>query len=105
MRPDAFRRGTGDEAVLELPSGPHTYLLTLAVGRIGEYSTYRLEIVRSGTEGIEPLWAKSGLERQGDGTFELYLPGDFLSPGRYELRLYGLAGSARKRLATYTFEV
>jgi hypothetical protein len=105
LRPDGPRRGAGDEPVARLPAASGPYLLTLALGSAEDYPDYRLDIVRTANGGPETLWSRTGLERRGDDTFPLYLPEGFLTPGRYQLRLYGLRGGAEALLATYTVEM
>jgi hypothetical protein len=91
--------------VLRLPPREDPYLLTLALYEAPVFPDYRLEIVPQGQPQAGPLWARSGLQRKHDDTFSLYLPGDFLPPGRYELRLNGFGGGEEQPLAIYTVEV
>lgn len=105
VAPDASRRGRGSERVLRLPPREEAYLLTLALYEAPVFPDYRLEIVPQGQPQAGPLWARSGLQRKHDDTFSLYIPGDFLSPGRFELRLYGLEGGEERLLASYPLEV
>lgn len=102
---DASRRGPRDGRTLRLPPRTDAYHLTLALYEAPIFPEYRLEIVPEGRPQARPLWSRSGLRRQPDDTFSLYLPGDFLPPGRYELRLYGLEDGSERLLASYPLEV
>jgi hypothetical protein len=69
------------------------------------FPDYRLEIVSAGEGPAEPVWARSGIAPEPGALVRFVLPAGFLSPGRYEIRLFGLEGEERTLLATYTVEV
>jgi|GEM_PF-1805542 len=103
--PEVRDRGTAEERIVHLPHRDHPYVLVLALSGASDFSSYRLEIVPLETPKAEPLWMRSGLERQPGDTVSLVLPGAFLPSGKYELRLYGLGEQSEELVASYEVEV
>jgi hypothetical protein len=96
----AAERGAAGER-LAVPSGGRSAVFLLELGDLRPFTQYRVELVANG----EPVWSRSGLRPVGDGRFTLELPLRLLAPGRYELRLSGLADGDETPLARYLFTV
>jgi hypothetical protein len=66
------------------------------------FGEYRLELFDLGTSPPRVVWSVNGVERATDGSFPVKLATAKLSPGLYELVLYGVDAGQTQRLATYT---
>lgn len=89
-------------AVVELASAGRFVTLILSPKGAPDFADYRVEILSS--EGRD-VWSAEGLEKDDHGSFTLVLPGGFLRPGDYRLRLYGLDGEARQFLEEFRLRV
>lgn len=104
ISPDGERRGPAVERSFRLPPIEGAHHLSLTLYEAPSFPDYRLEIVPADEKAAEPIWARSGLAPEPGAVVRLVLPGGFLSPGRYEIRLFGIEGEERTLLATYTIE-
>lgn len=85
-------RGEGGEAA-ELLSAEAGGLLSLHPAGEANAPRYEIEIADSAGKVV---WKASGLRfNQDSASFELILPGGFLSPGSYQVRIYGIEGGRR----------
>lgn len=80
------------------------YALKLVFRPMHAYREYSFELFYVDATPPRSMWKKDGVERQADGAYPIELSTEDLTPGRYELVLYGLDGEAR-RLATYTLRI
>jgi hypothetical protein len=101
LAPADRRRGSSTEEAVRLPPGEEPYLLTLGLYERPRFADYRLEIVDTDSPGAPTVWTESGVEIAPGDSVPLYLPGDFLAPGRYEIRLYGVDGGGGELVATF----
>lgn len=102
LLPDG-RRGSTLEEPLRLDSDSSHFLLRLLLVDERDFPDYRLEIVDSDSpERI--LWAETGLRRFTGDIFTLRIARDFLPPGRYSLKLYGIGAGDTQLLASYTVQ-
>ncbi|MEA2462722.1 MAG: hypothetical protein QOJ98_469 [Acidobacteriota bacterium] len=96
-------RGLPDQPPIEL-SASTDYVLKPVFRPDRSYREYRFELFALDTASPRPLWSRSGVQRQQDGSYPVELSTEKLSPGRYELVLYGVDGHT-ERLATYTIRI
>ncbi len=94
------RVGSGAQ-VVTLPASGNHLLLILNIGDRGVFSDYRIEISEAALAGGRLLWRTDGLVSSAYGTFNLEISRNFLGPGDYRLRLYGLGGDREEVLADY----
>lgn len=86
--------------------GDAAVLLVLNLAEHGAWPDYRLELLHArGRDAEPPIWRAEHLEPGHYGTFNLELPGDFLPPGDYELRLYGAENDRSELLARYRLDI
>lgn len=100
LMPDGAR-GIEQPIVLE----PETdYLLAPAILDQQRFPEYRVELVNVTTQPHRIVWSGTR-ERRDDDTFVVDVQRDFLRRGRYQLLVYGVEGSRRERLASYSIRV
>jgi len=94
-------RGAGSQTPIQLST--ETDYMLKPVFRPGHaYREYRLDLLDGrGTT----IWSRSGLHREADGSYPVEVSTKALSPGLYQLVLYGADGAAPDRLASYTIRV
>jgi hypothetical protein len=100
IRPGGQRGAGGVET---LSDGTADHLLRLVIGNAMHYDQYRVEI--SAAESRTPLWGETGVQRMENDEFLIFVPRKFLTPGRYDIALYGLAGENRQLLESYSVQV
>jgi hypothetical protein len=93
-------RGGGEPPRVQLP-GAGRLVLLLNLGDLRTFPRYRIEI--AGPRG-EIVWADD-VRRSDVGGFALDLPAEAVTPGIYEVRLYGAGEQGQTRLAIYRFEL
>ena len=96
---DATRAG---ELTVELPAEDDFFLLMLMPTETRDFADY--EVAISGA-GERPMWSARGLEMSAGGALRLGLSRRFLPPGRYRVRLFGLAGEDREMIEEYPIEI
>lgn len=86
-----------------LPRGTGRLALTLTLGEVRSFPSYRMELLAA--NGIT-IWRASGVTRGADGTFALELPARRLPSNTYRVRLYGRSAdrTGEELLAEYAFE-
>jgi hypothetical protein len=99
LLPDGQR---GSEHATTLTVEGDSYVLVAALIHEARYPNYRLEIVDAASK---PLWRQSGLQPRDNDTFAIVVPREFLSPGEYQIVLYGTGGPREIRVASYTVRV
>ena len=95
----ATRGGAFPEAT---PATTESFTIILHLETETPYSDYAIDIVN---ERGEVEWTGRGLRRSPEGTFTLHLRRSFFGDGSYELILYGLRGSAKERIESYTLRI
>jgi len=98
------QRGAGTQTPIQLSTAVD-YLLEPVFRPELEYREYRLDLIEADTAPPHVVWSHSGIHRQPDGSYPVTLSTAKLSPGRYELVLYGIDGGRSARLASYTIRV
>lgn len=78
-------------------------LLVLNLSDLRPFPVYRAEI-QDALDG-KVLWAAKELQRSSSGNFTLQFSRPFPGSGRYRIRLVGLNGSRRERLAEYEVDL
>ena len=104
LLPDG-QRGSSAELPVSLTTESDSYLLVVPVLHAGDFNDYRLELVSSASNASRPLWRSTTLSRPANDTLAIVVPRTFLSGGRYQVVLYGMAGGRDERLASYTVSV
>jgi hypothetical protein len=100
--PGDTTRGAG-ERLRALPAGDRLFLI-LDAADLAVHRSYEVEIVKGGEAGAV-LWTGRGLRRSAENNFTLDLPPGFLSPGSYQLRLYGLEAGKRQKLGDFPLKL
>ena len=90
----------GPAISLELPAGQEHYLISIVAPVSLTDAAYEIEIVR----GSDVLWTATGA-RPIDDTFDVSIPGRFLTPGTYTLNVYALRGERKRIVEHYMFRV
>ncbi|HEX8251921.1 MAG TPA: hypothetical protein VF846_02145 [Thermoanaerobaculia bacterium] len=105
LQSDRMRGGTGESIGATLSADASSYTLVVPVsGASANIVDYRLEIVDRSTQ--KRLWVSDTLRAAGaDATLSIFLPREFLRPGTYRIRVYGLAGAEANELDTMLFTV
>ncbi len=96
-RVDPNRGGTDAATIMEADST--ILILTLLDQRT--FSDYSMEILDAAQEDAFPIWSSRGLRKTRNGTFHIQLPPESLSPGIYEIHLYGIDPAGLRLLAKY----
>ena len=76
-------RTRGGGVAYTLPAGERLYLITAVPSEPPSEDAYRIEIAR----GAKVLWSARDV-RPVDDTFVITVPGEFLQPGTYTLKIY-----------------
>ena len=97
-------RGAGTQTPIQL-STAIDYLLKPVFRPELEYREYRLDLIEADAAPPRVVWSHRGIHREPDGSYPVTLSTAKLSPGRYELVLYGIDGGRSARLASYTLRV
>lgn len=93
---DAIR---SSPAAVELPAGSEELVLVLGLPDEGRFTDYRADVVDAAGSR---LWSRQGLRPTPLGTFHLAFRRGALSPGTYQIHLYGQEERGRGTLlATY----
>lgn len=94
------QRGAGGGAVTVNAEGD---VLALQVPLMGDvrHTMFRLEL-RSGERS---LWRSNPMRPGDDHSFMIFVPREFLSPGRYQVIVYGIGASGEERLASYAMRM
>ncbi|HYC60318.1 MAG TPA: hypothetical protein VEK79_12215 [Thermoanaerobaculia bacterium] len=94
------QRGVSDGAVTVITEGD---VIALRVPLIGEprYTTFRLEI-RSDSR---VRWRSNAMRPDADSSFLVFVPREFLSPGKHQIVVYGVGGSSEERIESYVMRV
>lgn len=95
------RRGAATDANVLTAEG-ETVLLLLSLNDERVFDRYRIAIVDR-AERI--VWGRDGLTRHEEKSFAILVPRRFFKPGTYRLVLYGSAGAAEEKVATYALHV
>ena len=102
LMPEAFLRDTEEQrAVIELPAGASSLTLVLSFPEREIGDGYALEVAT----GDEVRWQNRGLVRNSDGSFTVTFVRSWLSPGRYQLRLFAVNDTELQLLATYAVDI
>lgn len=101
LYPDTATRGGGAARPAEVPPAAF-FTLVLNLEEPRDYPGYEVEVLDAAGHA---LWTGSGLEMSSYGTFTLGLARDFLTPGEYRVRLYGVTGDARELLQDYPVRI
>jgi hypothetical protein len=97
-------RGAGAQMPIQL-SKATDYLLQPVFRPERPYPQYRLDLLQAGTPSLRLIQSFENVHRQANGTYPIQLTTAGLTPGLYELVLYGIDGRATDRLAVYTMRV
>lgn len=95
-------RSEEPEAGIVMPPGQDFLLLMITPADPRELAAYEAEILDSEQR---PVWHGTGLEMSDYGSLRLGLSRQFLSPGRYRLRLYGLVDGESELLEEHPLEI
>jgi hypothetical protein len=102
LEPDG-RRGNGDASPILSAEGESVLLVAPLINQ--PYSAdYRVELVDV-TQTPRTVWSSSSLRRRANDSFAILVPRSFLTPGKYQVVLYGMDGGKEERMATYTLRV
>lgn len=101
LSPDGSR-GVEPPHLAITPSG-ESVVLTVSVIGANDYEHCRVELVRGDSQ--KPVWTSEPLRLPKTGAFDVEIPSPTLAPGTYQLAVYGLRGSAREPVATYSVDV
>jgi hypothetical protein len=96
-------RGGGVQTPIQLSTATD-YLLQPVFRPEQPYPEYRLDLLRV-LPSPNVVWSRQGVQRHADGTYPVQLSTAQLTPGLYELVLYGIDGAGADRLAVYTLRV
>jgi hypothetical protein len=102
LLPDG-QRGSDDAATLISADG-ESFLLVVSMINPQVFEQYRLELVTAGP-APRTLWSSEPMRRPGNDTFRIVMPGGFLTPGRYQVVVWGVNGERQERLSTYSLRV
>ncbi|HEV8435656.1 MAG TPA: hypothetical protein VGR95_19760 [Thermoanaerobaculia bacterium] len=97
-------RGAGAQMPIQLSTATD-YLLQPVFRPERPYAQYRLDLLQAGTASPRVIRSYQDVQRQANGTYPIPLTTARLTPGLYELVLYGVEGGAANRLAVYTMRV
>ena len=103
LLPDG-QRGNGDASAV-ISSDGESFLLIAPLINEQPFNVYQLEINDVATSPVRSLWTSGPLHRPANDAFAVLVPRSFLAPGRYQLVLYGVDGSRRQLLTTFTLRV
>lgn len=94
------RRGAGDGAVTVTADGD---VIALQVPLIGEprHSTFRLEL----QSDSRPLWSSKAVRPDRENSFLIFVPREFVKPGRYRVVVYGVNGAGEQQVESYAMRV
>jgi len=95
---EAVERGKARE-VTELPAGAPQPVLALGSPSPSAYGDYDVEIRDAAGS---PVFTIHGVQRNRDGYYTLSVPKGSLRPGTYKIQVFGVEGSRREALETYT---
>ncbi len=102
VSPDqAVERGKTGQ-IANLPAGAPESVLALGSPRPSAYHDYDVEIRDAGGSGSSPLFTVHGVQRNQDGYYTLSVPRGSLKPGAYTIQVFGVEGSRREALETYS---
>ncbi|HEX4964690.1 MAG TPA: zf-HC2 domain-containing protein [Thermoanaerobaculia bacterium] len=101
LSPDSYRGGEEKALKVELAPGDRSFLLVLHATDSQTFSSYELEIARTGGAVV---W-HGDLRRDKLGPFILILPRSLVGEGEYFLRLWGERGKGREILGEYGLKV
>ncbi|MGP0070886.1 MAG: zf-HC2 domain-containing protein [Bryobacteraceae bacterium] len=93
-------RGTGNEAILQVPAAAREVALWMDVEPDGRYRTFSIAVLDEGGRTIEKV---AGLARNGEGALAVTLPAAKLPAGRYKIELS--SESPARLLASYRLRV
>jgi hypothetical protein len=96
-------RGPQEQPPIELETKTD-YILKPVFRPSHAYREYRLELFDLNAATARPVWHRSGVERQADGSYQVELSTEDFPPGRYRLVLYGV-DDAPVPLAVYTIRL
>jgi hypothetical protein len=97
-------RGAGAQMPIQLTTATD-YVLRPVFRPERPYSQYRLDLLRAGTPSPTLIQSFQDVQRQANGTYPIQLTTARLTPGLYELVLYGVDGGTADRLAVYTMRI
>ncbi|HEX4965310.1 MAG TPA: zf-HC2 domain-containing protein [Thermoanaerobaculia bacterium] len=101
VAPDqAVERGKAAEPA-ELPAAASPPVLALVTSGTGVYDEYQIEV--RDERGVLVTTAP-GIQKDPNGFYPVLLPRGTLKPGTYRLHVFGVAGSRREPLETYTIQ-
>jgi anti-sigma factor RsiW len=101
---EAVERGKAGQ-IADLPAGAPESVLALGSPRSSAYRDYDVEIRDAGNasgNGGRPLFTIHGVQRNPDGYYTLSVPKGSLKPGSYTIQVFGVEGSRREALETYS---
>jgi hypothetical protein len=107
LLPDGERgsRGSQPPIAVPLPSGAPEFLLLPSLADAPRYPRYRVDIVDLQDQPGKVIWSRNNAPRTREDTFEILVPRAFLGPGEYRIDVYGISGSRRELLSSYTVEI
>jgi anti-sigma factor RsiW len=97
---EAVERGKAGQ-IADLPAGASESVLALGSPRPSSYHDYDVEIREAGRGG-SPFFTVHGVQRNQDGYYTLSVPRGSLKPGAYTIQVFGVEGSRREALETYS---
>jgi len=102
--PDGMRGAESDTPLVIAPQpDSKDFLLTARLVDEEHFDYYRLEIVDYSSGRV--IWSQKKPQLGPDGIFSIFVPGPYLRPGKYALRVLGMLGDREASLATYTLRV
>jgi hypothetical protein len=90
----------GEPVTVTIPSWADRLWLLLELGTADQHPRYEALLEREGRR----LWQDT-VERNANGIFAVEVPREFLSDGRYRIRLSGKTEGGMESLATYDFRI
>jgi hypothetical protein len=101
LEADGHKGGTAAQTPIQLSTG-RPYLLEPLFRPDRTYADYRLELLDLEASPPRAVWARGGVRRKPNGSFPAEFSTAGITPGLYELVLYGVDSGRRERLAAYT---
>lgn len=103
--PEGARGGQLDDRE-RFGTGPGLVVLELVLHPAWEmFASYTVEIAGPGRTGADVVWRSGALEPGQGGAIPVVIPGGYLQPGRYVVRLQGLGESGPEPVGEYEVEV
>jgi len=98
------QRGAGAVGTVLAAQG-ETFLLIVPMINEPEFNNYRLEIVDVLANPPRRRWSSEPMPRRANDSFPILVSRKFLTPGKYQVVLYGVSGARQEQLSGYTLRV